>query len=436
VKKKFVSIDHTYKHSCKTELHDTKKILSDNTKYSIRGTGSSLSAASFGPGLTVLEQNPKYNFIDIDTDNNQINVSAQLTLFEVFKFLTPKKFHLKSVPSYPMATVGGCIAYNAHGQNHYRDGCFGNHVREITLYHPRYGDLTLSNKNRSDLFELTINGFGLTGIIKSARIEIYKLTSNTVTVTRIPYSSLKESFDIFMKYKDSYDFYHTWTDLMNPTIDKQNGFIELAKINKNDFDQRNDFSNRYSTPLSSFWPVNIFGTKIMKFVNQFYYKSKIKTKFEVTSLFNFQHPSFNKMYYFSMFGNKGLFEHQTLIPTENIKLYLKDFIKLVCYYKPIISLCHTKLFGNYSHKMSFTGKGYAIAFHVPNNSKHKSFLGKVDKLDCQFNCKSNIIKDSRLTTNVIYQQYGSDLNDFKTKLINFDPNKIFSNRISETLFCL
>jgi hypothetical protein len=136
----------------------------------------------------------------------------------------------------------------------------------------------LSENNRRDLFELTINGFGLTGIIKSARIEIYKLTSNTVTIKRIPYCSLKESFDIFMKYKDSYDFYHTWTDLMNPTIDKQNGFIELAKINKNGFDQKNDSSSRFSSPLSSFWTVNIFGTSIMKFINEFYYKYKIRTQ--------------------------------------------------------------------------------------------------------------------------------------------------------------
>jgi FAD/FMN-containing dehydrogenase len=133
VKKKFVSLDHTYKQICKAELYERKKRLSDDTKYSIRGSGSSLCAASFGSGSTVLEQNPKYNFIEIDTVNNQINVSAQLTLLEVFKFLTPKKFYLKSVPSYPMATVGGCIAYNAHGQNHYRDGCFGNHVKEITF---------------------------------------------------------------------------------------------------------------------------------------------------------------------------------------------------------------------------------------------------------------------------------------------------------------
>ena len=63
----------------------------------------------------------------------------------------------------------------------------------IVLVHPRHGRLTLSRKSDPDLFELTIGGFGLTGIILTAKLRLAPLPSQTVVVKPIKVNSIEEA---------------------------------------------------------------------------------------------------------------------------------------------------------------------------------------------------------------------------------------------------
>ena len=151
-------------------------------------------------------------------------------------------------------------------------------------------------------------------------------------------------------------------------------------------------------------------------------------------LFKFTHPSADKLYYFSMFGTQGLIEHQSLIPDENVSAYLDEFAHLLCRERPVVPLCHTKLFGREARGMSFSGNGYCLAIHVPNNPSGRRVLAEMDAIDLKYGCITNIAKDSRLSRDTIERQYGERLEDFKQGLLAFDPKRRFSNRIAEDLY--
>ena len=53
---------------------------------------------------------------------------------------------------------------------------------EIELYNPNFGKKILSKSKNKKIFELTKCGFGLTGIIISAKLQIFKIKSTSITV--------------------------------------------------------------------------------------------------------------------------------------------------------------------------------------------------------------------------------------------------------------
>lgn len=434
MKMKLRSLDYTYQRDCELVPYNEETVLGTHKKNAIRGSGTSIACTSFGSNTQVLELNNIAPVLALDTEKKILNVSADKTLFDLYEYLTPKGFYLKSVPSHPSAKIGGCIAYNAHGQNHERDGCFCDHLLEMELFHPQHGSMTLNSKKNQDVYELTVNGFGLTGIILSAKMKVYPLSSNSVSVTRITFNTIQESYQLFMKHRGQYDFYRSWLELNYISYEKQVGFLEMAKIKDNNSFHKEKIKYKYNPNLHKKFPVNVFGTPLMRIICRLYYLIKARNHHQEMSLFQFIHPSANKMYYFSMFGKQGLIEHQILIPHNHVVSYIDDFVKLLCSHKPIISLCHSKLFGKDAKGMSFSGHGYCLAVQVPHDPKHLRFLERIDQLDIKYDCKSNIVKDSRVSKDTIQKQYGECLELFIKKLLHFDPDRKFSNRISEEIY--
>ena len=99
----------------------------------------------------------------------------------------------------------------------------------------------------------------------------------------------------------------------------------------------------------------------------------------------------------------------------------------------MISLCHMKLFQGEQRHLSFDGSGFCLAIHAPANPRTFDFLRALDKVDNEFGCITNIVKDSRLPPSVIASQY-SQLDIFRSKLGNYDPGFNFQNTISDKLF--
>jgi decaprenylphospho-beta-D-ribofuranose 2-oxidase len=426
--KNYSSLDLMYQERC--DYQPFGESLDDKIKYSIRGGGASIAAASFGKNTTVIEMTRQSDpIIEINEQDQTIKISSFTRLIEAYQHLTPKGYQLRSVPSHPAATVGGCIAYNAHGQNHERDGCFCKHLLELEIYHPKHGHLTLSEKLNPEIYALTIGGYGITGIILFAVMRIHPIGSNTIEVKRLPFSTMQESYEIFMDNKGKCDFYHALFELNFISQKKQPGYLEMATIlsDKDPIDEKITCDGIESLHFSK--TINIFGTPLMRFICRAHYFSKLIKQSERMGLFSFMHPSASRMYYFSLFGNRGLIEHQILIPHDQVSDYLQGLIDLLCKYRPVIPLCHTKLFKGEGSYLNFDGSGYCLAFHFPNNNKNRELLKEIDALDIQHNCISNLVKDSRLTQETISQQYQDQLIDFKDAINKYDSSRMFENRI-------
>ena len=65
--------------------------------------------------------------------------------------------------------------------------------------------------------------------------------------------------------------------------------------------------------------------------------------------------------------------------------------------------------------------------------KRINALQEIDKIDLYYNCKVNLVKDSRISMESINQQY-SEASLFKSKIRNYDPLIKFRNNIVNKVF--
>ena len=434
-KKKFTSLDLYSSEYCQFIEYDFLSDINNrnsNDNYSIKGSGTSIVGSFFSKDSTVIETYSESEVISLDVANREIVVRPTIMLSSLYELLIPHHLFLSSVPSYPMASVGGCVAANVHGQDHIKEGCFSNNIKSLVIYHPEKGLIRCSGEKNSDLFNLTIGGYGATGIIHEVKLNLIKVTTNILNVETITFSTLFEGFQLMEKESHHYNYLHSWCDMSLANSKKQIGLISLGKFASGSKVEKYKISNKIK---STHMPIliNIFGTNLMTVINKIYYLINTIKRHKKVLLHDFIFPSRSNLFYFSMFGKKGVIEHQVLIPKKTAKKYLEDLMIIIESTKPNISLCHLKVFSGNGMYLRFDGSGYCLALHFYNNSNGIKALEEIDKINLSYGCKVNLIKDSRLNVESINAQY-NEIDLFKSQIRKHDPSVKFRNSIIEKVF--
>jgi decaprenylphospho-beta-D-ribofuranose 2-oxidase len=432
-KKKFTSVDLFSSEYCQYIQYDftgSNELPGDS--YSIKGSGTSIVGAFFSKGSIVIEGQSKKDIIALDVENKEIIVRPDITLSNLYEFLIPQHLFLASVPSYPGASIGGCIAANVHGQNHMKEGCFSNNVKSLLIYHPDKGLIECSIDKNKDLFDLTIGGYGATGVIHEAKLHLISIKTNLLNVKTVTFQTLFEAFQLMEKESINYDYLHSWCDMSLANRNKQPGLISFGSYKQGNQIKQYKIDHKISKvhlPIL----INIFGTKLIVVVNKLYYFINTIKCYKTMLLHDFIFPSRSNLFYFSMFGKKGVIEHQVIIPKEKAKRYLEEMMMIIENTNPKISLCHLKVFSGHGSLLRFDGSGYCLALHFYNNSKGINALQEIDKIDLNYGCKVNLVKDSRLSIESINKQY-SEVDLFRLKIRNYDPLIKFRNNIINKVF--
>ena len=401
--------------------------------FSVMGAGRSITGAFFGKGTSVLQLQEDTPFVKLNQETHCIRVSGSATVAQVYNFLIRNRYVLTGLPSYPGVTIGGCIAGNVHGQNHYREGCFGRNVVSFSLAHPDRGLRTVSRESEQELFDLTVGGFGLTGVITEATIKVVPITTDLLEVSLRRFSSIAEGYNMMMLDRDETDYFHSWADLTSLSPQGERGFFFRGVFSKNreivGIKVKHDRRRRSHLP----WKPNIFSGPVLKLVNEYYFRSNTRCIRKIIGIPEFIFPSNSRLWYFSMFGKTGLIEHQVLVPHDAVNSYLYELKRILLKKSPFISLCHLKLFRGTTNLLNFDGSGLCLAMHLRADQCSFEVLNWLDRINIEHGCITNIIKDSRVEPEILRRQY-SGYDKFLTGIINYDQELTFQNIISQRLF--
>ncbi|MBA1158175.1 FAD-binding oxidoreductase [Microvirga mediterraneensis] len=399
------------------------------TPFVPRGQGLSYAAASFGSSSTAIDMRSFDRVLDYDSDTGEVVVEAGMTLASLFEFLLRKGRYLPVQPGHGQISVGGCIAANVHGKNQARDGTFYDQVQQITLFHPRHGIVTVSREQSPTVFETTCGGYGLTGLILTARLRTRRIPGGTVTMKTSVADRPETGMEMISKAAASCDVAYSWHDMIGTA---GSGLVVTGSFDEGPLEtERRQRHRTISSEWRAAMPISVQTALVGRAVNTLYRilngpgERKVHLR---EALF----PAQGKEIYFRLFGRAGFHEYQAIVPVLQFPEYIAQVRASARKHRVPIVLASGKSFDGVSKLLRFTGAGTCFAINVPRTRTSLDFLAELDGIAIDLGCRPNIIKDARLPRSVVEATY-PDYDRFKRLLSEWDPERMFRSELSERL---
>ena len=143
-----------------------------------------------------------------------VRAGAGTTFAELLLFLAARGLTLPVVPGTRHVTVGGAIAADVHGKNHLRDGSLARHVESFTLCTPRDGPREVSAEREHELFDATLGGMGLTGVIVEAALRAVPMRSTHAVADIDRLEGLEQAMAL-LTGEQTHRYAIAWVDLLS-----------------------------------------------------------------------------------------------------------------------------------------------------------------------------------------------------------------------------
>lgn len=394
------------------------------------GARASLVGAAFGHGVRTLGMGRFNRVLAFDANAGTVTVEAGTTLAALFGFLARNGWMVAVQPGYPGVTVGGCIAGDVHGKNQFEEGCFGDWVEELELWHPQRGRVVLSPAREPDLFALTVGGFGLTGVILSARLRLTKMKGRGVVLTALPIGDLLEAATVMKERRAGADFLYSWHDLASDA--RGRGFVFSGRITADgpEIPARASFHRFDQERFAP--PVSLMNRWSLAAMNRLYRACAGKAGERHVSLWKALFPFVAIPGYFYLYGRRGFLEHQIVVPEPSFGAYAARLGALIREHRVPFGLAAMKLFRGPQRLLRFRGDGISLAIEAPNGPATRDLFRAIDTLDAELGCRANILKDARLPADAVARQY-PERDEFRARLQAHDPARIFRSALAERL---
>jgi len=178
-----------------------------------RGAGRSYGDAAQNAGGTVLDMTGLREDLVLDAEQGTVRAGAGRTFAELLLFLAKRGRTLPVVPGTRHLTIGGAIASDVHGKNHVRDGSVARHVESFTLCTPANGPTEVSARLDRELFEGTLGGMGLTGVVVEATLRTAPMRAACALADIDRTDSLEDALALMADGSD-HRYAIAWVDLL------------------------------------------------------------------------------------------------------------------------------------------------------------------------------------------------------------------------------
>lgn len=354
------------------------------------GLGRSYGDSCLNADGPVLLTRALRRFIAFDPEAGVLRAEAGTTLGEVTELVLGKGWLPPVLPGTRFVTLGGAVANDIHGKNHHRAGAFGRHVRALGLRRSDGSDSTLQPGD--PLFEATVAGLGLTGLITWVEIQLERVASGWVRAEGVRFRSLEELETLDDASRDTHAHTVAWVD----------GLARGASLGRGVYFRGNVAEgpsrlprrpSPIAIPLQA--PEFLLSPSLLRTFNSLYdHLPRWRSR---TSVWKFFHPldslgSWNRLY-----GRRGFFQHQSVVPDlEGVRALLA----LTSTRGQGSFLSVLKRFGSLSSPgmLSFPRPGWTLALDIPNRGEET--LACLEEMDAVVRTHGGAIypaKDARMS---------------------------------------
>ncbi len=394
-----------------------------------RGMGRSYGdAAQLDGGLVVALT--KLKGYRLDPQKGRVVAQAGMTVGELLAGLVPAGWMVPVVPGTQHVTVGGAIASDIHGKNHGVVGSFGQHVERLGLLTATGEILELEPRQPDGLFEATVGGMGLTGIIVWAQIRLHAVTSAHMSVDSDRVSDLDEAFAALGTPGGSYRV--AWLDLLGSPAGR--GVVTRAEhlpATGVPLERQDGATVSARARIPAIWPGWPLRPATVRAFNELRFRhSPRRARGDVESIGAHLFPLDVLDSWPRLYGRGGFLQYQLVVPygAEDVLGRMIDELRsarLPCY------LAILKDFGPASGApLSFPITGWTLTLDIPRLAPGlDGLLDRFDQLVAEAGGRVYLTKDVRMRASALEAMYPR-LEEWREVRERIDPDHVWRSDLA------
>ena len=372
-----------------------------------RGNGRAYGDSAVNPSATI-DMRRFNRMLAFDPQAGQLTAEAGVLLGDIITALLPRGWFPGVTPGTKFVTLGGMIAADVHGKNHHRDGSFRTCVDWIDVMGADGAIRRCSMQENVDLFEHTLGGMGLTGIIVRAAIRLRSVNTAWVRQTTLPMPNLKAAMAAFEQAQAA-TYSVAWIDCLKAGAGLGRSLIMLGEhAQVADLSERQarrplsiPASGTLTMPFDRF-PSGALNRFTVRACNALYYRiGARKAGPRLVDWNRYFYPLDAILGWNRIYGRKGFVQFQCVLPLNSSESGLSALLTAIAKAGSGLFLAVLKRFGSHRRRFAFPMEGYPLALDFPVTAATFTLLDRLDRITVDHGGRFYLAKDSRLSAQTL-----------------------------------
>jgi FAD/FMN-containing dehydrogenase len=374
------------------------------TLWLAHGNGRSYGDSAMNSSGMLVRSTERARVLEFDPETGVLTAEPGITLGEIILTIAPYRWFLPVTPGTKYVTLGGAIANDVHGKNHHRRGSFGCHVISFDLLRSDGILRRCSANEHQNLFNATIGGFGLTGLITSATIQMMRVGGIDLIERVSRFGSLGEYLDQSEAADAANEYCVAWLDQLSAD---GRGVLLAANHAEEATFQPHRPRPRLSVPFQP--PFGLMNRASLSAFNTWYFNAKKRKSGTSSADYDrYFYPLDQIGNWNYLYGPKGLYQHQSLIPFESARQVLPELLEASRRAGQASFLTVLKRFGDIESPSltPFARPGYTLTLDFPNKgAKTLKLLQELDHITISAGGAVNAYKDASMSPHTFAASY-------------------------------
>ena len=347
--------------------------------------------------------------IGFDQSTGQLVAEAGVLLADIIRAFLPRGWFPAVTPGTKFVTLGGMIAADVHGKNHHKDGSFGGYVDWIDLIDTSGSVKRCSRQENPELFEWTVGGMGLTGVILRAAFRLRAVETAWIRQTTLPAANLGAAITLLDQASDA-AYSVAWIDCLSQGDRLGRSLVMLGEhATSEDLTEQQrkrpfDIVRRREKSVPFSIPSGVFTTVTARTFNALYYRRGIRNAGQkLVDWDSYFYPLDATLGWNKIYGRKGFAQYQCVLPLDQSRQGLQALIETISAAGSGSFLAVLKRFGAQHSRFSFPMLGYTLALDFPVSTRTLTLMNRLDQIVLAHGGRFYLAKDSRITAQTLRQ---------------------------------
>ncbi|WP_170765210.1 FAD-binding oxidoreductase [Ruegeria lacuscaerulensis] len=366
-----------------------------------RGNGRAYGDSAINTSATI-ETRHINRMIAFDPASGQLVAEAGVLLGDIIAAFLPRGWFPMVTPGTKFVTLGGAIAADVHGKNHHKDGSFRSCVDWIDVMGPDGGIRRCSPQDDAAMFDHTLGGMGLTGVILRAAIRLRSVETAWIRQTTILAPNLKAAMAAFEATQDA-TYSVAWIDCLGTRGNLGRCLVMLGEhathrdlpTGKAQAPFQTKTKRKLSVPID--FPAFALNSLTVRAFNALYYWAGArKTAEHLVDWDSYFYPLDAILGWNRIYGRKGFVQFQCALPLDQSEAGLTALLAEIAKAGSGSFLAVLKRFGKQDSAFSFPMDGYTLALDFTVTRKTLALLEQLDQITIEHGGRFYLAKDSRM----------------------------------------